>query len=125
MNTTMQIISGEYRPLSSIVSEEVRSLMGRRNVSQGTLAEIMGLNQTAVSARLRGKTPWKVDEVGHLAGFFGVPAASFFRAGGTNPVIAFPPKLPGLDSNQEPSDPRVEIAPIITLRPTQPAKVAA
>lgn len=83
--SVIQILQGNDGSLSSIMSEEVRSIMARRNVNQTTLAVIMGINQTAVSARLRGRTPWKIDELETLAEFFGVPADSFLRIGGTSP----------------------------------------
>jgi len=77
MSTVIQFPSSDDdRPLTERVSAEVRSLMGRHQVSQERLAQWLGLNQTAISARLRGVTEWKVKEIERIAEGFDVhPAA--------------------------------------------------
>ena len=73
MSTVTRIRSAA--PLTERVSEEVRALMGRHKVSQGVIAHWLGVNQTAVSARLRGTTGWKVSEIEAVAAGFGVHPA--------------------------------------------------
>jgi hypothetical protein len=61
--------------LDQRISQEVRALMGRYNVSQMRLAEWLGLNQTAVSARLNGRTDWKARDIERVAEGFAVHPA--------------------------------------------------
>lgn len=94
--------------LDQRISQEVRALMGRYNVSQMQLAQWLGLNQTAVSARLRGTTDWKARDIERVAEGFAVHPAQLMggyaadpRPGG--PDGGLPILLPRLDSNQQPS----------------------
>lgn len=72
-------------PLTAVVSGEVRALMGRHGVSQTELAHWLGVNQTAISARLRGTTEWKVREIERIAEGFGVHPAALMGGYATNP----------------------------------------
>lgn len=76
---------------SLVVAGNVRALMARRGVNQQRIAQVLGLSQTAVSKRLRGVTPWDVNEMGTLADAFGVPITALLEG------------LPRLDSNQQPA----------------------
>lgn len=76
---------------SLVVSGNVRALMARRGVSQMRLAAVLNLSQTAVSKRLRGVTPWDVNEMGTLAEAFGVPITDLLLG------------LPRKDSNLQPA----------------------
>lgn len=58
--------------LTEQVAAEVRALMGRYAVTQMQLVDVLGVSQTGVSKRLRGITPFDVNEIGKLADFFGV-----------------------------------------------------
>jgi transcriptional regulator with XRE-family HTH domain len=49
--------------------------MGRRNVTQMQMVEVLGVSQTGVSKRLRGIIPFDANELGVLADFFDVDAA--------------------------------------------------
>jgi predicted transcriptional regulator len=51
--------------------------MGRQRVSQRRVAEILGISQPQVSARLRGKVAFNTEELGLLAAAWNVPAARF------------------------------------------------
>lgn len=51
----------------------VRGEMARRGVTQAQLAKVLGLSQAAVSARLRGETPFDINELARIAGFLDVP----------------------------------------------------
>jgi transcriptional regulator with XRE-family HTH domain len=75
----------DTRPLTSRVSDEVRALMGRHRITQRDLAVWMGLNQTAISARLRGATEWKVSEIERVADGFGVHPSELMGGHSTNP----------------------------------------
>lgn len=59
-------------PLRTAVAAEVRALMGRYNVNQTKLADVLGVTQTQVSKRLRGLIPFDVDELDVMAGYFRV-----------------------------------------------------
>lgn len=53
----------------------VRGEMARRGVSQSRLAESIGLSQAAVSKRLRGETPFDINELTAVAAALDVPLA--------------------------------------------------
>jgi transcriptional regulator with XRE-family HTH domain len=73
--------TGEPERLTERVAAEVRALMGRYEVTQVQLTEVLGVSQTGVSKRLRGLTPFDVNEIGLLAEFFGVDPSEL--VGGT------------------------------------------
>lgn len=54
------------------VAGEIRSLMGRRRVKQGQLAEALSMSQAAVSRRLTAELPFNTDELVRVAEFFGI-----------------------------------------------------
>ena len=53
--------------------ENVRAEMARRGVTQMALARKIGLSQPAVSARLKGKTPFDINELCLIASVLNVP----------------------------------------------------
>lgn len=53
----------------------VRAEMARVGVSQTTIAQHLNLSQAAVSARLRGVTPFDINELVKVAAFLDVPLA--------------------------------------------------
>ena len=53
--------------------ENVRAEMARRGVTQTTLARKIGLSQAAVSARIKGKTPFDINELCLIASVLNVP----------------------------------------------------
>lgn len=65
---------------SAVTGANVRAEMARRGVTQETLARKIGLSQAAVSARLRGRTPFDVNELTQISAILGVPAASLLPA---------------------------------------------
>ena len=75
MTTVIQFPERASRPLVAIVSNEVRALLGRYDVSQTELAKWLGITQPAVSARLRSATEWKVAEIERIAEGFSVHPA--------------------------------------------------
>jgi transcriptional regulator with XRE-family HTH domain len=79
-----------------VVAEEVRVLMARRpDVKQAHLSQLLGVTQSAISARLHGRTPFDADEIGLLADFFGVSPAD---------LVAVPPA--GSDVRHQGLEPR-------------------
>lgn len=67
------VVSTDLVTPSTIVSAKIRGAMGEALVSQTTLGQRTGMDQTTISARLRGRTPWRVDEVVLVAQALGVP----------------------------------------------------
>ncbi|MGA5542729.1 helix-turn-helix domain-containing protein [Mycobacterium sp. NPDC051198] len=47
--------------------------MARRGVSQTKVAGVLGLSQSAISARLSGRTPFDVNELVAIADYLDVP----------------------------------------------------
>lgn len=74
------------------VTTSVRVEMALRRETQADLARVLGVTQTSVSSRLRGRTRWSVDDLDKMAEHFGVevsalvnpPAAYLHRTGTTN-----------------------------------------
>ena len=66
-------------PSSVTVAANVRAEMARARVSQVRLSEILRLSQASVSSRLRGVTPWRIDEVAVVATALGVSFESLTR----------------------------------------------
>lgn len=103
-------------PLSDTLAREVKALMGRHDVNQTMLAEWLGINQTAVSARLRGATKWSLDDVERIAEGFAVHPAELMGGYATDPHPFPDGGLPILcacrDSNPKPSDPKVRVVPL-------------
>lgn len=50
--------------------------MARRGLSQTALAGHIGKSQTAVSKRLKGETPFDINELATVAAVLGVPLAA-------------------------------------------------
>lgn len=74
-----------------IVARNVRALMTDRDISQVALARVLHLSQQAVSKRLRGITPWDVNELGLAAQALDVSPGQLLDGD----------LLPRLDLNQE------------------------
>lgn len=53
----------------------VRGEMARRGVTQASLSIAIGLSQPAISKRLRGETPFDINELARIAVFLNVPLA--------------------------------------------------
>ena len=86
--------------------------MGRRNVRQRQIAELLNLSQASVSAKLAGKTPFIISELAIISSWFDITLGELLGSGvlnAKNPRLhkedgdpAY--KLPHLDLNQEPFD---------------------
>lgn len=57
-----------------LVSAAVRRFMDASHISQTAIGRILGVNQSQVSARLRGAIRWSLDDIDRLAAA-GVPIA--------------------------------------------------
>lgn len=57
------------------MAETVRVEVARRRIRQQQLADALGISQAAVSRRLRGLSPFAVDELVTVARLLGLPAA--------------------------------------------------
>lgn len=58
---------------SETTGSNVKAEMARRSISQAQLAQALGLSQTGISARIRGVTPFDVNELIAAAAFLDVP----------------------------------------------------
>lgn len=58
------------------VAATVRAELARQRKTQVGLADALGLGRTAVSRRLSGEHPFRIDELHVVATYLGVPAAS-------------------------------------------------
>lgn len=54
------------------VAGEVRAAAGRRRMSSAHLARELGMSEMAMSRRMSGKMPFRVDELAQLADILGV-----------------------------------------------------
>ena len=55
------------------IGERVHQALWRQRVQQAELAEALGLDQAAVSRRLRGRTAWRVSDLLTAARVLGIP----------------------------------------------------
>lgn len=67
-------------PVDVEIGERVHGAMWKARVSQVTLAQVLHLDQAAISRRLRGRTAWKVSELIATAGVLGVPLSDLLPA---------------------------------------------
>lgn len=58
--------------VSLAASSNVRDLLASRQIRQADLANVLGLSQPSISARLAGRTPITLDELDLIAGHLGV-----------------------------------------------------
>lgn len=60
---------GEY---AALVASEIRACMARAGVTQGELAEAIGLSRQSLASRLHGKTAFDVVDLCRVAAHFGL-----------------------------------------------------
>lgn len=66
------------QPLTKTVAAEVRAQLARRlDISRATAAEHIGISRTLLWNRLRGDSPFTVNELEKLAELLNVPVATF------------------------------------------------
>lgn len=84
------------------VAEEIRGLMGRRNISRVKLAEQLGQSRTYIGRRLSGETAFDLDDLEAIARVFGVPVAALMGVvpmPSGSPPFPTRPRTPGSDSD--------------------------
>ncbi len=75
--------------IDETIGANVHQQMWRARVSQVQLAGALGVDQAAVSRRLRGKTPWKASEIMAAAALLGVDITDLYpRTPQTEPSTA-------------------------------------
>jgi transcriptional regulator with XRE-family HTH domain len=65
--------------LSDRVASVVRAEMARKRVGQEEIAARLGLSQASVSRRIRGVTPFELDELETVADLLGLPVTAFIE----------------------------------------------
>lgn len=81
--STLTVVPDQPDDLVDVVAAEVRAQMARRRMTQVQLAELLGIKQVSVSERLRGKTPFRLNELGVIAEALGIHPATLL--GGNSP----------------------------------------
>ena len=66
--------------VDTAIGLRVHSLMWQNGITQAQVGRLLGIDQSAVSRKLRGKTPWKVSELVAVAGLLHVPPADLMDA---------------------------------------------
>jgi len=61
--------------IDELVGERVHQAMWRRRTQQIDLAPVVGIDQSTLSRKIRGKRPWSVAEVYRVAAALGVDPA--------------------------------------------------
>lgn len=101
--------------IGAVVAAELRVLMARYHVTQAALADLIGVSQSQMSKRMKGKIPIDIFELEKLADFFEVSVADLVGGqqkprpdggpdGGSRVVQM---ERARRDSNSQPSDPKV------------------
>lgn len=72
MNTVARLPRGDAQ---AFVLSEIRAWMGRRDVNQTEMAEALGISQSQMSKRLRGRIPIDIVELGVMADYLGITIA--------------------------------------------------
>lgn len=60
------------------IAANVRAELARRAITQGAVAEALGLSQPQVSARLRGSVMFRIDELLTIAALLDLPPVALF-----------------------------------------------
>lgn len=81
------------------IAAEVRAETARRRLNQTELAGLLGLSQAGASRRLRGVTPFTVDELDLLGRHLGVSVVDLVTRADRTRVVT----LPRRDSNTQPT----------------------
>lgn len=114
--------------LSSRVAAEVRGQAARRGLTQADVGRVLGLSQPQISGRLRGKMPFRLDEIDTLARHFGVDATELMPKCAVRDLN---PEPAGLVQDRPENDFLATVLPfapqpgrrLTTLRPTLPHRV--
>lgn len=101
-----------------LIGEAVHAAMWRARVTQTELARVLGLDQAAVSRRLRGRTAWKASEVRRAAALLGVRMADLLPPDelGLDPAMTREDAAAEIRCTQPPVE-ATAIARVLPLRP--------
>lgn len=126
--TTLNVVPDQPASLTELVATEVRVNMARIRMTQTQLAGVLGLPQSAVSNRLRGKVPFTVDELQTVAAALGVHPAAL--VGGYAPSPNSPVTAPSSITKNTLSDDNLILLKVTSrsrpgaMRTTRPAVAA-
>lgn len=67
---------------TAVTGANVKAEMARRGITQTDLASALGITQPQVSARLRGRVAFDVNELHAVSAFLGVPVATLLEGAG-------------------------------------------
>lgn len=70
---------GMTQNFSTGVAAAIRAEAARKRIGQDALAEALGLSQASISRRMRGATPFELDEIPVVARVLGVPVTSLLQ----------------------------------------------
>lgn len=87
--STLRVVPVEPSRLTDRVAAEVRANMARARMTQTDLADVLGLTQSVVSKRLRGKIAFSVDELEKVADALGVHPATLLGGNSPSPTGPF------------------------------------
>lgn len=79
--TAFAIVAG-VMPLFGMSNDDIRRLMREHGYNQADLAELLGIDPTAVSKRLTGKRAFRLEEMRKVEAWLGVPASEGAISGG-------------------------------------------
>lgn len=71
-------VDPQSRSVDEQIGERVHMLMFRQRVRQGEIGRLLGIDQSAVSKKLRGSRPWSAHDLQLIAERFGVTVGSLF-----------------------------------------------
>lgn len=65
--------------LTRAIGAALREALRRRGIRQEGAAATLGLSQAAISRRLAGEVPWRIEELEALAELLGIPLAELLQ----------------------------------------------
>lgn len=120
MSEVTHLVPLRERPLHERVAATVRAEMARYGVRQREIAIALGLTQQSVSGKLRGSTPFAVDELAVVAPMVGMTVSELIAQGeGPRPGVGQSEGLrgaPGGTRTHQPTDLRAADAEDATGR---------
>lgn len=77
------------------LNETLKLLLTRTGQRHSDLARILGVTQSSMSARLRGESRWKLDDLPPVAEHFGVTVGELLAGYAAIPADRLPPTAKG------------------------------
>jgi transcriptional regulator with XRE-family HTH domain len=116
----------ERQGLDAEIGRRIFHLMWDRKITQTEMGRVVGVGQSTLSLKLRGKRPWYSSELRAAAEALNTSVGYLFgEAENPHPGMGGGSSLPGLDSNQEPAGFKPAVNPIASLAARRAAKQAA